>query len=633
MKKRSSSEVRRRLLRWGGWFVLVNAIFFLVLSSRYLAMMEWPETPLSWAYLFSSTLGHFSLLSFLPYGLLFMPLVFFFPVPCFTMLFMVILYTFEFSLLMIDTIVFAQYRFHLSLFYFDMLMNGGNQIIGFSSQTWVLAISGIVMVFFLEGLSAVGVWKKLDRIATKMRGMKMSGARISVALTLLFIGSHLIHIWADAHYDRPVKTLARYYPLLRPATAQKFMTSRGWVASESERKHQILKAKLSSTKGALNYPTEPLRCLPPEEKYNLLMVIIDSWRYDAMTSEITPKIHAFSKKSLTYQKHFSGGNATRIGIFSLFYGLPGTYWHDFESNQRGPVLLETFLKNGYNTGVFASAPLNSPEFDRTVFSAIGDLPLKTPGHSTDERDREITRRWLSWLDMNQAAKSRKPFFGFLFFDSLHGYQYPSDYPRHFSPTWEEANYLLLNNDTDPLPFRNLYNNIAHFQDSLVGEILDDLERRHLLNDTIVIITGDHGQEFNDNQKNYWGHNSNFTRYQTQVPLIIHWPKRPTGSITERTSHMDLPATILSNLFQCTNPTETYSIGRDLFSQDLKPLNTLLMSSYSSYGIVDFEAMQITVKNGLGFYDVYDHHYNELSAGQTGTQAALQAIKDMSRFYR
>jgi len=614
-------------------FALLNAAFFILLSSRYMALMAWPETPLSWLYLLSMTLGHFALLAFLPGLLILLPIWLLVPRSRHLLPFAVLLYALALSFLVIDTLVFAQYRFHLSPFYFKMLIEGGGQVIGFPAQTWALAVSGLVLIGLLEGFSAAMLWKHLDRAAEGMRGLGFSARKIGVVLFLLLLGSHLIHIWADAQYDRSVKTLTRYYPLLYPATAQKFMRRRGWAASPSERKARLLEARQTGARGELDYPKVPLRCRPSAQKHNLLMIVVDSWRYDAMTTEITPNISAFSRRSIRYENHFSGGNATRVGIFSLFYGLPGTYWQAVEGSQRGPVLLEHFLKNGYRTGIFASAPLNHPEFDRTVFADIPDLPIKTPGRTTHARDREITHRWRRWLDENGPEKSGSPFFGFLFFDSLHGYQYPEDYPRHFQPAWEEANYLELGPNTDPKPFRNLYNNIAHFEDSLVGELLDDLQARELLEETIVLITGDHGQEFNDNGKNYWGHNSNFSRYQTQVPFILHWPDRPPAVLRTRSSHMDVAPTILSTLFRCTNPPESYSVGRNLFAPEARPLTALLMASYSSFGVFDFAAGEITVKNGLGFYDLYDTHYNEIPEAKGGAGVLLQAIEQMSRFYR
>src|SRR3712207_9402754 len=62
-------------------------------------------------------------------------------------------------------------------------------------------------------------------------------------------------------------------------------------------------------------------------------------------------------------------------------------------------------------------------------------------------------------------------------------------------------------------------------DSLIGLTLDKLKQKDLLRNTVVIITGDHGQEFNENHCNYWGHSSNYSQWQIHVPLIYYYPGR------------------------------------------------------------------------------------------------------------
>src|SRR5439155_1407290 len=69
---------------------------------------------------------------------------------------------------------------------------------------------------------------------------------------------------------------------------------------------------------------------------------------------------------------------------------------------------------------------------------------------------------------------------------------------------------------------NRYRNAVHYADSLVGTMLDALVRRGLLDDTIVLVTGDHGEEFNEH--GYWGHNGAFTPDQVHVPLVLHLPR-------------------------------------------------------------------------------------------------------------
>lgn len=87
-----------------------------------------------------------------------------------------------------------------------------------------------------------------------------------------------------------------------------------------------------------------------------------------------------------------------------------------------------------------------------------------------------------------------------FYDLAHGYEVPKDKLYRFQPSWEFADYMKLNNDIDPTPFLNLYYNCVAEADSLVGCVLHKLEEKKLLDNTLVIITGDHGQEFNENHK-------------------------------------------------------------------------------------------------------------------------------------
>ncbi|MEL0625273.1 sulfatase-like hydrolase/transferase, partial [Marinomonas arenicola] len=82
---------------------------------------------------------------------------------------------------------------------------------------------------------------------------------------------------------------------------------------------------------------------------------------------------------------------------------------------------------------------------------------------------------------------------------------------------EDMDYLTLTKNTDPTPYHNRYRTAVYQDDMLVGKVMDDLKKRGLLDNTIVGFTGDHGQEFNDNKHNIWGHSSNFTAAETHVP--------------------------------------------------------------------------------------------------------------------
>ena len=98
--------------------------------------------------------------------------------------------------------------------------------------------------------------------------------------------------------------------------------------------------------------------------------------------------------------------------------------------------------------------------------------------------------------------------------------------------------MELNNSFDPAPYLALYKNAVRYTDDLIQEVLDYLNSKNLLGNTIVVISSDHGDEFNDNKLNFWGHGGNFTDAQIKVPLVIHWPGKKSANVEYVTSHLD-----------------------------------------------------------------------------------------------
>ena len=64
-------------------------------------------------------------------------------------------------------------------------------------------------------------------------------------------------------------------------------------------------------------------------------------------------------------------------MFSLFYGLPATYWDAFADFARPPVLMDLFRQHDYQLGVFASSPVyRIVGLDRTALARIPNLRLR-----------------------------------------------------------------------------------------------------------------------------------------------------------------------------------------------------------------------------------------------------------------
>jgi hypothetical protein len=293
------------------------------------------------------------------------------------------------------------------------------------------------------------------------------------------------------------------------------------------------------------------------------------------------------------------------------------------TERRGPAFIDEMLRQGYDVQAFRSAPLYSPDFDRTIFANVPNPRLTSDGDGPAARDADLTADFLRFLGERPAT----PFFALLFYDAPHSFDAPDGYPEVFSPAVEHVNYLRLHGGLDKTPLLNRYRNSVHYVDSLVGRVLDALRRQGLLERSFVVITGDHGQEFNDTGRNYWGHGSNYTRYQTGVPLLIRTPEAAPAVVQHRTTHFDVAPTLMRHVLGCNGPLRNYSVGRLLFEAGGR--DPLVLSEYADFAIVRPDLIAVVREQGL---KVVGPDYSPLEAtlDPSITRAALE---QKSRFYR
>ncbi|MCZ2723525.1 sulfatase-like hydrolase/transferase [Marinomonas sp. 15G1-11] len=442
-------------------------------------------------------------------------------------------------------------------------------------------------------------------------------------ILISFLSANAIHVWFDAHGNTEIRGMTRHLPLYQPATAVRFMAKQGWIDAHQVNQQASLKRNHSNSD--LSYPKAPFLTNISEQP-NIIFIAIDAWRADTFDRDTTPNTFQLTKdKNAQYFKdHHSGGNVTKGGIFSLFYALPPTYWDAFTAAQQAPVFFQTLQNAGYNTGIFGSGPLINPSFHRNVFSSIENLTTMTEGDTASQRDIQMVSNFQTFLDQNQ----QEPFVGFLFFDAAHGYAPPEDYEPKFTPYWDRVDHIKLGPDFDPVPYKNRYKTALHFVDSQIKNVIEDLKQRDLYNNSIIIITSDHGEEFNETKLNYWGHGSNFTPNQTQVPLLIIWPEKSAQTIEYRTSHYDIVPTLLQEAFKVTEPMESYSSGHSLFKEGGR--DWLLVHSYFNYGVIMKDRIITTYPTGQ--YEVTDIN---LQPSELPMPAAttIEVLNEISQFYK
>jgi len=266
----------------------------------------------------------------------------------------------------------------------------------------------------------------------------------------------------------------------------------------------------------------------------------------------------------------------------------------------------------YQLGIFTAAQLRKPEFNQTVFVGVDNLRIKSEGKTPSELDAKV--------------------FSFLFYDAPHGYDFPKDYPHRYEPLLSEVNYLKLNNDTDPTPFFNRYKTSVHYVDSMVNKVLEELKETGDLDNTVVVITGDHGQEMNDNRLNFWGHNSNFTDAQINVPFAIFGPGITPETMqwdsNAFTSHQDVVPSLMKHYLGVENDIKDYSVGEDLLGTPVAR-DWIISSNYSGYAIITKDSI-LEVGTG-GQYQLMDKTNRDLKDQQPNFSYLQQALEQISRF--
>ena len=178
-------------------------------------------------------------------------------------------------------------------------------------------------------------------------------------------------------------------------------------------------------------------------------------------------------------------------------------------------------------------------------------------HRHDLYDRKpaarVNQRFLGWAERlgEGGGGERGPFFAFLnYYDAHLPYHAPAPYDRRFASDTlgeyipSESEQIKGHSPREIARSLETYDGAIAYMDHEIGVLLAELERRGLLDHTVVVITSDHGEQFGEHGR--ISHGNSLYRQLLQVPFIISWPGRvPAGVVVHAVvSLRDLPATML-----------------------------------------------------------------------------------------
>ncbi|MDV6251627.1 DUF3413 domain-containing protein [Vibrio sp. EA2] len=592
----SYGERVSRLVGWGHWFAFFNIVASMLIGTRYITQSPWPETLLGQFYLAVSWVGHFGFLVFALYLLVLFPLTFVLPSRKLFRLVAVIFATIGQTILLIDTQAYQSINLHLTPVVWELLFSDDKSVLSSDLQHLFVVMP---FIFLIQLALSEWVWRKQRKLSHKHVGRPLA-----ILFFLSFITSHLVYIWADAYFYNPITSQRANFPLSYPMTAKSFMEKHGLLDRE-----EYLK-RLAENQGnveLVNYPLEKLEFNRRVNKLNVLMISVNNLRADALNEQEMPNLYEFAQENQNFRNHYSSSNDT-YGAFGLFYGLPTSYASSIQAQGSSPVMLDVLKEQGYSFGLFSGNGFEDDLYPEIIFRNL-NLAEQLEEKQTHS-DKQSISDWNTWLVEN----AKQPWFSYIEVTAVDNFE------------------SIPSNTDEEMPaserFKKAYEFAVKSADNTVASIIDELKETNLLSNTVVIITSNHGSEFNETNTNSWGANSNYSRYQLQVPMVIHWPGRLAGNFTHSTSHLDLSVTLLQDMLGVSSNPYDYSSGRNLFDESRR--RWILAGDSKELALIT--NTQTTVIDKFGNYKLYDNDYKRLRDDSPKMSVLMQGLTELQRFY-
>ncbi|EGM7581037.1 hypothetical protein AW079_04185 [Escherichia coli] len=570
-----------QMVSWGHWFALFNILLSLVIGSRYLFIADWPTTLAGRIYSYVSIIGHFSFLVFATYLLILFPLTFIVGSQRLMRFLSVILATAGMTLLLIDSEVFTRFHLHLNPIVWQLVINPDENEM---ARDWQLMFISVPVILLLELVFATWSWQKLRSLTRRRRFARPLAAFLFIA----FIASHVVYIWADANFYRPITMQRANLPLSYPMTARRFLEKHGLLDAQEYQRRLIEQGNPDAV--SVQYPLSELRYRDMGTGQNVLLITVDGLNYSRFEKQM-PALAGFAEQNISFTRHMSSGNTTDNGIFGLFYGISPSYMDGILSTRTPAALITALNQQGYQLGLFSSDGFTSTLYRQALLSDFSMPSVRT------QSDEQTATQWINWLG-----------------------RYAQEDNRWFS--WVSFNGTNID-DSNQQAFARKYSRAAGNVDDQINRVLNALRDSGKLDNTVVIITAGRGIPLSEDEETFdWSHG------HLQVPLVIHWPGTPAQRINALTDHTDLMTTLMQRLLHVSTPASEYSQGQDLFNPQRR---------HYWVTAADNDTLAITtpkktlVLNNNGKYRTYNLRGERVKDEKPQLSLLLQVLTDEKRF--
>lgn len=568
-----------QIVSWGHWFTLFNILVVILLGSQYLLIADWPRTFMGRFYAIISAIGHFSFLTFIVYLILLFPLSFLIHSSRWQRIIATIVATIGISLLLIDVEVFSHFRMHLNLSIWQLFTSDKAS---FLNSAFIL----IPFILLVEILFSIWSWKKQRSLSKRKRFARP----VVIGFILCFVSSHLIHIWADANFYRPITMQRSSLPLSYPLTARHFLERYGFIEENGYRNRAIQEGNPFAI--AIEYPLDKISFNENQDKPNILIIDINGWS-DRLLANNMPWLKEFASQNIQFTNHYGASSQAYLNNFSLFYGLDPNYYNSILAGHKPSVLFETVTKQHYNVGLFSADGFSEPLYRYALLSNF------TTPDGKKQSNKQTTDNWMAWHDEQNQLENHAPLFSVI--------QYSLGAKNKKMPITE------LETDAKKL-------------DQYLESLIAYLTLSNAYENTIIIITGSNDIKIDDAKKSALRNDEvSFNRNTLKVPLIISWPGKEAKEVDNITSETDILRTLMQDALNVTTPAKQYSQGQNLFQER----EWILAGSENQ--VAALYGNKTVVIDAYGRSKIYDLNGNQLKDEKINLPTFLQIVTENRHF--
>lgn len=292
---------------------------------------------------------------------------------------------------------------------------------------------------------------------------------------------------------------------------------------------------------------------------NIVVYMVDTLRADHLGayggSVPTPHFDAFADTAVLFERAVAQSSWTKAAVASIFTGLwppaHGAVGIDDELSAELPGLAGLLAGAGYETvAIVANA------FVSETFGFARDFERFHFFRNRLVRSDRLHQQVVRWLDQRASEGVGRPFFLYVHTIDPHvPYDPPTELRRELALEVSDPELGSIRHIQDLKRGRasadagereqlvRLYDAEIAYNDRQFGRLLEALAERGLEDDTVVVVTSDHGEAFEEHGR--WTHGLDLHREVLGVPLLVRTPGFRQGRrVTEPVQHIDLFPTLL-----------------------------------------------------------------------------------------